>query len=108
LKLQIVSYPQQISNDMTALIQVSTGLANAQVQLSATYDLPPFFYQGTSQTTDENGNTTISWPINLFGPATRHRANNAVARFVIRAQSQDGQFATSSMITIQVRLGGGG
>jgi hypothetical protein len=108
LNLQIVSYPQQISNNMTALIQVSTGRANAQVQLSANYDLPPFFYQGTSQITDGNGNTTIFWPINLFGPATRHRANNTVARFVVRAQSQDGQVATSSMITIQVRLGAGG
>ncbi|HTK11711.1 MAG TPA: hypothetical protein VL485_31350 [Ktedonobacteraceae bacterium] len=103
--LQVVDYPQQANNHSTVQIQVTTGQAHTVVQLSAFYSLSPYFYQGKARTTDDNGNVTLNWPINLDAPVTRHnKGTTTTARFVVRGQNQDGQFATSQNFTVQILL----
>jgi hypothetical protein len=103
--LQVVSYPQQVNNRSLVQVQVHAGQPRTTVQLSANYLLPPYFYKSQGQITDDNGDATIDWPINLSTPIIRRDgATSTTAHFTVLAQGPDGQIATASGSTIQIIL----
>ncbi|GAC1361397.1 MAG: hypothetical protein NVS2B12_03070 [Ktedonobacteraceae bacterium] len=100
LTVQIGTLPEQINNNTTIPITVSTNRAGATVFLSVIYSAIPLFYASGPQTTDANGSATFSWTIHerTFSPFTRMISASITAM----ARDQDNQQASSPTVTVHI------
>lgn len=98
LSLQISSIPTQVSNNSVAPVQVMANEPDVTVRLYVTYNGFPGFYTSREQLTDGEGNATLSWVVSVF---TIGRGQ-AVARVVVMGQDQNGQQASSQMVTVDI------
>jgi hypothetical protein len=98
LTLQITSISTQVSNNSFVPVQVAANEPGVTVQLYVTYNVPPGYYSSQAQTTDGSGNATLSWVVSIFTFGRRQ----TVARVVAIGRDQDGQQASSQVVTVQV------
>jgi hypothetical protein len=98
LILQITSIPTQVSNNFIVPVQVTVNEPGVTVQLYVTYNVPPGYYSSREQTTDGDGNATLSWNVSVVTFGRRQ----AIARVVALGRDQDGQQVWSQQVTVQV------
>ncbi|HCI80506.1 MAG TPA: hypothetical protein DHW02_12540 [Ktedonobacter sp.] len=103
LTLQIVNAPGQVNNNTTVTLNVTASQPNVQVELSITYDVAPYIKIIGPQTTDNNGNASFQWNVQVrfFG------RNQGTARIVAVGSDQNGHKATSQVVTVRI-VGHGG
>ncbi|HEY7417855.1 MAG TPA: hypothetical protein VH593_21910 [Ktedonobacteraceae bacterium] len=97
LTVQITSIPNSVVNGTTVKAQIQTSKPGVSVKLQVTYQISPFSSTSTSQITDNNGQATINWPLNVasFNGKT-HATVTAVAT------DQNGQQVTSNPMTVTI------
>jgi hypothetical protein len=98
LTLQITSISTRVSNNSFVPVQVAANEPGVTVQLYVTYNVPPGYYSSQAQTTDGSGNATLSWVVSVFTFGRRQ----TVARVTAIGRDQDGQQASSQVVTVQV------
>ncbi len=99
LTVQIDNPPTRVINNTIEPINIATNKADIGVTLVITYNSYPYFVSLGPQTTDANGNVTITWPIAVRA----HGHNNSVtAHITAVAHDQNNKGATSQAFTIQV------
>ena len=103
LTLQIVNAPGQVDNNSTVMLNITSSQPNVQVTLTITYDVPPYFKEIGPQTTDNNGNASFQWnvQVHFFG------RNQGTARIVATGRNQNGQEVSSQTVTVKI-VGRGG
>lgn len=103
LTLQIVNAPNQVDNNTTVTLNVTASQPNVQVQLTITYDVAPYFKMIGPQTTDNNGNASFQWnvQVHFFG------RNQGTARIVATGSDQNGHRVTSQVVTVRIVAHGG-
>lgn len=104
LTLQIANAPGQVDNNSTVTLNVTTSQPNVQVELTITYNSDPYFMTLGPQTTDNNGNASFQWNVQVrfFG------RNQVTARIVAAGRNQNGQDVTSQVVTVRIVGHGGG
>ena len=100
LTVQITNLPQTVSNGSRVDVGVNTSEPGATVLLVIRYSQGNRTTAGP-QTTDNNGNATISWFVFAFGQ------RNIQATIYAVATDQNGQKAKSPTYTVQVKGIGG-
>ena len=103
LTLQIVNAPGQVSNNSTVTLNITSSQPDVQVTLTITYDVPPYFKQLGPQTTDNNGNASFQWNVQVHFLGR----NQGTARIVATGRNQNGQAVSSQMVTVKI-VGRGG
>jgi hypothetical protein len=98
LTVQITSYSSIVLNGSRTNVTVTTNQPGVTVWLQIRYNVQPFKASAGPQTTDANGNATLSWlvAVSSFG----HRS--AQATVIAVAMDQNGQSVFSSPVTIQI------
>lgn len=99
LSVQFTSLPQQVKNGSYVRVGVNTSEPGASVILIIRYGLQGGRSTAGPQTTDSNGNATISWFVLTFGFGQK----NVQAYVYALATDQNGQKAKSQTVTVQVR-----
>jgi len=103
LTLQITNAPGQVDNNSTVTLNVTSSQPGVQVQLSITYNADPFFKTLGPQTTDNNGNASFQWNVQVR-PFSR---NQVYARIVATGRNQNGQAVSSQVVTVKIVVHGG-
>jgi len=103
LTVAITSIPAQVSDNSTVPVGVMTNEAGATVRLQVNYNAYPYYYTSEAQVTDQNGNATLYWNVQVSTVRFRH----VIAKVVAVATDQNGQFATSSTSIVDVIVGFG-
>lgn len=96
LTVQITYVPPLVANGSKVMVSVMTSEPNVTVMLAVSYNVPPYRYYGGQHTTDDGGNATLSWRVQVAG---FERASAVVA---VSAVDQNGQQAYSTPVTVQV------
>lgn len=104
LTVQVNDVPAQVFNNSVVPISVTTSNPNSSVRLFATYTVSPFFYSSGTQTTDANGDATLSWRVAVrrFGGTS----NQIVARITVSARDKNNQQTVSQSYTVQIQVRG--
>lgn len=102
LTIQVANVPTQVLNNTIIPISVTTSNPNTAVRLVVEYNVPPFFYKSGIQTTDANGNATLSWPaaVHFFGRSK----TPIVAHLVVTAKDQNNQQAVSQTFSVRILI----
>jgi hypothetical protein len=104
LSVQFTSIPQQVMNGSYVSVGVNTSEPGASVILVIRYSIQGSRSTAGPQTTDSNGNATISWFVLTYGFGQK----NVQAYVYALATDQNGQSARSPTVTVQVLTRGGG
>jgi hypothetical protein len=99
LNVQFTSIPQQVMNGSYVSVGVNTSEPGASVELVIRYSNQSGRSTAGPQTTDSNGNATISWFVFTFGFGQK----NVQAYVYALATDQNGQRAKSQTVTVQIR-----
>jgi hypothetical protein len=100
LLIEITDIPDSVDNNDTASVTVHTTRPGAQVVLTVTYtNAFPVFYNSNPETTDANGDATISWEVNVqsFG---RNKTIKATVTAVV--SDETGQQKTSESVKVTI------
>ncbi len=98
LNVQITSIPQQVVNGSNVSVGVNAGEPGASVELVIRYSGQGGHSTAGPQTTDGNGNATISWFVLTFSFGQK----NVQAYVYALATDPNGQRARSQTVTVQV------
>ena len=98
LAVQITGIPSQVPNGSRVDVGVNTSEPGASVMLVIRYSVAPNRATAGPQTTDGDGNATISWFVFVYGSGQK----SVQARVYAVATDQNGQRATSQTVTVQV------
>ncbi len=104
LSVQFTSIPQQVMNGSYVSVGVNTSEPGASVILVIHYSVQGGRSTAGPQTTDSNGNATISWFVFTFGFGQK----NVQAYVYALVTDQNGQRAKSQTVTVQVLTKGVG
>jgi hypothetical protein len=97
LTVQISSdVPPEVTNGSKVMVGVITSEPNVTVMLVVSYNVPPYRYYGGQHTTDDDGNGTLPWRVQVAG------FEHATAVVVVSAVDQNGQQVYSTPVTVQV------
>jgi len=99
LNVQFTSLPQQVMNGSYVSVGVNTSEPGASVELVIRYSAQGGRSTAGPQTTDSNGNATITWFVVSFGFGQK----NVQAYVYALATDQNGQRARSQTVTVQIR-----
>jgi hypothetical protein len=99
LNVQFTSIPQQVKNGSYVSVGVNTSEPGASVILVIRYSIQGGRSTAGPQTTDSNGNATISWFVLTFSFGQK----NVLAYVYALATDQNGQKAKSQTVTVQVQ-----
>jgi hypothetical protein len=102
LTIQITNIPTRVFNNSRVNVNVSTSEGGVNVKLMVRYNTSPYFYQSNTRMTGPQGNTNLSWLVNVFGGG-----KNATATVVAVATDQNGHTVSSDPTTVQIVLKGG-
>jgi hypothetical protein len=97
--VQISSAPDPVHNGTTVSVSITTNPGSISVQLVVTYSSWKKGFTSAQQTTDGNGQATVSWSISI--PPGQLK-NAATATLVANASDQKGGQVTSSSVQVQV------
>lgn len=103
LTLQIVNYPQTVTNNSVVDITVSTNQPGITVYLQIRYNAFPSQTRTGAGTTDGNGSVTIPWSVSVFSFGHKH----VQATLTAIGADQNGQSVASDPVAIQVVAGPG-
>lgn len=104
LNVQFTSLPQQVKNGSYVSVGVHTSEPGVSVMLVIRYSLQGSRSTAGPQTTDGNGDASISWFVFAFGLGQK----NVQAFVYALATDQNGQTAKSQTVTVQVLTRGMG
>jgi hypothetical protein len=104
LAVQITSIPSQVTNGTRVNVGVNTSEPGVSVLLVIRYNVAPSRATAGPQTTDSDGNATISWFVFVYGPGQK----SVQATVYAVATDQNGQRARSQSVTVQVLAYGTG
>jgi hypothetical protein len=99
LNVQFTSIPQQVMNGSYVSVGVNTGEPGATVELVIRYSSQGGRSTAGPQTTDSNGNASISWFVYTFGIGHK----NIQAFVYALATDPNGQTARSQTVTVQIQ-----
>jgi hypothetical protein len=104
LTVQISNIPQKVKNNTSISVDVTTNEPGASVFLVVKYvAAAPFYSKGQPQSTDDNGNSTILWQVEVV--PIRPGAT-ITAQVSVVAQNQRGMYVTSPETTVQITTKG--
>ncbi len=96
LTVQISDVPPEVTNGSKVMVTVMTSEPNVTVMLIVSYNVPPYRYYGGEHTTDDGGNATLPWRVQVAG------FERATAVVAVSAVDQNGQQAYSTAVTVQI------
>ncbi len=96
LTVQITDVPSVVTNGSKVMVGVITSEPNVTVMLVVSYNVPPYRYSGGQHTTDDDGNATLPWRVQVAG------FERATAVVAVSAVDQNGQQVYSTPVTVQV------
>lgn len=102
LTVQITDIQSPVNNNSIDPVSVTTSGPGVRVRLLITYNASPGFASVGPQTTDDNGNATLDWNVSVNAFGTGH----VKAHVTAIAQDQNGQEATSQVMTVQIIVKG--
>ena len=103
LTVQISNVPGRVQNNSAVAVTVTASEPNATVTLYVMYAAPPYRYTSSAHLTNENGNATIYWLVNVFMFGRHSQATVSAV-----ATDQNGQRAFAQSVTVEVIGGNGG
>ncbi|GAC1399976.1 MAG: hypothetical protein NVSMB49_11170 [Ktedonobacteraceae bacterium] len=103
LTVQINNPPKQVFSNAVVPISVTTSEANTSIKLVVFYSVSPYLASFGPQTTDANGNGTISWPVTV---RAFEQFNSITARILIVARDQNKEEALSQTFLVQIIMRG--
>lgn len=98
LTVQITSIPSQVSNRSRVFVGVATSEGGVTVRLQVYYDAQPFSYNSGQHATDDNGNASIPWRVQV----NTHASGQIIATVEAIAIDQDGQQGISQVMQVTV------
>ena len=100
LTVNITSIPSVVINNTTQPVSVTTNEPGVSVTLYVTYSSAnPSSFTGTSETTNSNGQITLSWPVRI---RSSKRSSSVTAHVTVFAEDINGQTAASQTVTVQI------
>jgi len=102
LTVQITSIPSQVPNDSRVLVSVTTSEPQIDVELQVYYNAPPYSYTSSTRTTNDSGNVTLPWRVQV----TARGAVGIVAIVQAIAADQNGQRVVSPAVKVIVTTSG--
>ena len=97
--VQVSSVPDPVHNGTTVNVSITTNPGGISIQLVVTYSSWQKGFTSAQQTTDGNGQATVSWSISI---PPGHLKSAATATLVAVANDQKGGQVTSSPLQVQV------
>jgi hypothetical protein len=94
---QIVDIPQQVHSNTVVPVTISVGQPGVEVRLQVTYDQALTMNMSGPKMTDDAGNVTLNWHVNVFAFKQR-----LVARVTAFAIDQNGQQIQSQTVSVEV------
>jgi hypothetical protein len=98
LTVQITSIPSQVSNHSRVFVDVATSEGGVAVRLQVYYDAQPFSYTTGLRTTDDNGNASIPWRVQVNASGS----SQVTATVAAVAIDQNGQQGVSQAMQVVV------
>ncbi len=102
LTVTITNIPNRVNNFSLVNVGVSTNQGGVNVRLHVTYYPPSSPYTSMTIKTDDNGNATLPWFVQIF-----LRGKNSIATVTAVAIDQNGQVVRSVPVTVAVVSRGG-
>jgi hypothetical protein len=100
LTVNITGIPSVAINNTTQAVSVTTNEPGVSVTLYVTYSsASPSSFTGTSETTNRNGQVTLSWPVKIH---SSKRTSSVTAHVTVFAEDINGQTAASQTVTVQI------
>lgn len=91
--MQISNLPEQVNNNSTVPVTVSTGQPGATVKLLINYNVSPYYSETSSQTADGSGNVTLYWNV---------RASNNGKNATAQVTATTDQGGRSQTVMVQI------
>ena len=98
LALLITNIPQQVINNTTVPVLVTSNEPGITVRLTVDYTVSPNHYISKAQITDANGAVSLSWHIQV----STNTLSPVLAQVTAIAQDQNGQQASSQTVTVLI------
>lgn len=97
LSLKFENLPHSVNNGESGDVTVQTNASGIPVHLQVTYAAPPFNFTSDTQMTDDNGEVTLTWSVQIN--PTKKRTN---AQVVAVAQEPNGQQVQSNKVNVRI------
>jgi hypothetical protein len=99
LNVQITDVPDVVNNQSQVRVEVQTSEPGVEVHLQVSYNAFPFYYTSRADTTDGDGNATLTWSVRV---RSFNSNNNVTANLIVVATDRNGQQATSDPTTVEI------